>query len=129
MFDLGVSSPQLDDAERRLFLYERRPAGYENGQVLTPYGMRYSERLERRGAENGYFSTTEKREYAPSIARAIVKEGRQKKIETTFELVDIIKIGNAGRGAQRKTASGEKELSGYKNSGKRGTDESMSDTA
>ena len=50
LFDLGVSSPQLDDADAGLFLYARRPAGYADGPHGASDGTGRGQRLELRGA-------------------------------------------------------------------------------
>lgn len=90
LFDLGVSSPQLDDASRG-FSYMRD----------APLDMRMDQTspLTAREAVNAWsleelrrvlFEFGEER-YAPAIARAIVRRREQRPIETTLELVDAIK--------------------------------------
>ena len=90
LFDLGVSSPQLDDA-RRGFSYMHD----------APLDMRMDERqtLSAETVVNGWsyeelrrilFDYGEER-YAPQIAKAIVRRRADKPIMTTFELVDAIR--------------------------------------
>ena len=90
LFDLGVSSPQLDDPARG-FSYMHD----------APLDMRMDERapLSARDVVNDWpqeelrrilYEYGEER-YAPAIARAICRRREERPIETTFELVDIIK--------------------------------------
>ena len=52
LFDLGVSSPQLDVAERGLLLPARRLLGHEDGPDLRPHRRRRGQRV-RRGRPGG----------------------------------------------------------------------------
>ena len=90
LFDLGVSSPQLDDAERGFsYMHDApldmrmdRTAGLTARDVVN--GWRYEE-LRRILFEYG------EERYAPAIARAIVRARETAPVKTTLELVEIIK--------------------------------------
>lgn len=90
LFDLGVSSPQLDEEERgfsfhkdaRLDMRMNREQELDAYKVVNEYSFDDLNRIIRDYGEE---------KYSFSIARDIVKKRRIKKIETTFELVDIIK--------------------------------------
>ncbi len=102
LFDLGVSSPQLDDPARG-FSYMHD----------APLDMRMDERapLTAREVVNGWSQEELRRilqdygeeRYASAIARAIVRRREQAPIETTFELVNVI------RGAMPAAALREKQ--------------------
>ena len=87
--DLGVSSHQLDTAERGFSFHSDAPLdmrmsmqGMSAADVVNTYSEpELSNVIFRYGEEK----------YSRSIARAIVKAREKKKIETTFELTDIIK--------------------------------------
>lgn len=90
LFDLGVSSPQLDEKERGFSFHEdaRLDMRMNQKQKLSAYEVVNEYKLEdliRIFREYG------EEKYATSIAKRIVDVRKSKKIETTLELVDIIK--------------------------------------
>ena len=90
LFDLGVSSPQLDDASRGFSYMQDAPldmrmdkqAALTAREVVNVWSGDELRRI--------LFEYGEER-YAPAIARAIVRARETAPIETTLELVDIIK--------------------------------------
>lgn len=90
MMDLGVSSPQFDDPERGFsYRYDARldmrmdlSQDLDAYKVVNTYGVSELMRILRDYGEE---------RYAKAIARAIEKRRADKPIETTFELVDVIK--------------------------------------
>ena len=90
LFDLGVSSVQLDEAERgfsyhkdaKLDMRMNQNSGFSALNVVNEYSF---EKLVKIFYEYG------EEKYAKSIANNIVKEREKKPIETTLELSEIIK--------------------------------------
>lgn len=101
LFDLGVSSPQLDEAERG-FSY----------MADAPLDMRMNaeDRLTAREIVNTWpqeelrrilYAYGEER-YAPQIAASICRRREAAPIETTFELVDAIRAGMPAKALREK---------------------------
>lgn len=90
VFDLGVSSPQLDIAERGFSYHNDAPLdmrmdrskSFSAYNVVNEYSYEELVRILRDYGEE---------KYASSIAKNIVKEREEKPISTTLELVEIIK--------------------------------------
>ena len=90
LLDLGVSSPQLDDGARGFSYMADAPLdmrmngedAFDAGQLVNTWSQ---EELRRILYEYG------EERYAPQIAAAICRRREQKPIETTLELVDIIR--------------------------------------
>ncbi|GHV97112.1 ribosomal RNA small subunit methyltransferase H [Lactobacillus nasalidis] len=89
-YDLGVSSPQLDQADRgfsyrfdaRLDMRMDQSQDFDAYQLVNQYDQKQlADVLYRYGDEK----------FSRQIARKIVERRRSKPIETTFELVEIIK--------------------------------------
>lgn len=89
MADLGVSSHQLDTDERGFSFHKDAPLDMR----MSMEGMSAAD-LVNTAAQSKLqkiIYTYGEEKFAPSIARNIVKAREKKPIETTFELVDIIK--------------------------------------
>ena len=90
LFDLGVSSPQLDEAERGFSYLQDAPLDMrmDRSAALTARDVVNTwsyEELRRILFEYG------EERYAPAIARAMVRQREQQAIETTGELTELIK--------------------------------------
>jgi 16S rRNA (cytosine1402-N4)-methyltransferase len=101
LFDLGVSSPQLDDAARGFSYMECAPLDMrmDRAQALTAAEVVNTwpqEQLKRI-----LFQYGEER-YAPLIAAAICRRRGDKPIETTLELVDLIKSAMPAKALKEK---------------------------
>lgn len=92
LFDLGVSSPQLDDESRGFSFHndarldmrmdrEQKLSAYE---VVNEYSGQDLSRIFYKYGED---------KFSKSIARKIVEYRKNKPIETTLELVEVIKSG------------------------------------
>ena len=90
LFDLGVSSPQLDEDERgfsyhkdaRLDMRMDQDSNFSAWDVVNTYSEDELTKI---------LFTYGEEKYARSIAKNIVKNRKEKSIDTTFELVDVIK--------------------------------------
>ena len=88
--DLGVSSPQFDQGDRgfsyrfdaKLDMRMDQNANLSAYEIVNTYSLIDLTRIFREYGEE---------KYAYEIAKRIVREREQKPVETTFELVDIIK--------------------------------------
>lgn len=90
LFDLGVSSPQLDDGERGFSYHQdaKLDMRMDQDSDFSAYDVvnKYSEKE----LVTIFFKYGEEK-YSKSIARKIVEYRKEKTIETTLELVEIIK--------------------------------------
>lgn len=101
LFDLGVSSPQLDDgargfsymADAPLDMRMDRSEGLTAADVVNTWPQEELKRI--------LFQYGEER-YAPLIAAAIVSRRQERPIGTTLELVDIIKSAMPGKALKEK---------------------------
>ena len=90
LFDLGVSSPQLDDARRGFSYMADAPLDMrmDRSSPLTAYDVVNG--WEESELRRIFFEYGEER-YSSGIASAIVRTRAKKPIGTTLELVDVIK--------------------------------------
>lgn len=101
LFDLGVSSPQLDEAERGFSYMADAPLDMRMNQsapvtawtVVNTWPERELVRILRDYGEE---------RYANRIAGNIVRAREKKPVETTLELVDIIKSAMPGAALREK---------------------------
>ena len=101
LFDLGVSSPQLDEAQRGFSYMHDAPldmrmdtsAVLDARQVVNTWS---GEELRRILYEYG------EERYAPQIARAIVRRREERPLETTGELVEVIRSAMPAQALREK---------------------------
>ena len=90
LYDIGVSSPQLDEDERgfsfhkdaRLDMRMDKSKKFDAHELVNTYEYKDLVRIFKEYGEE---------KYANNIAKNIIKEKEKKKIDTTLELVEIIK--------------------------------------
>ncbi len=90
LFDLGVSSPQLDDPSRGFSYMQDAPLDMRMDQSASLTAREVVNAWSYEELLRILYDFGEER-YAPAIARAIVRRREQSPIETTLELVDVIK--------------------------------------
>ena len=101
LFDLGVSSPQLDEPRRGFSYMHDAPldmrmdetAALDAGEVVNTWSYEELRRI--------FYEYGEER-YAPQVAKAIVRRREDKPVETTGELAEIIRGAMPGAALREK---------------------------
>ncbi len=113
LFDLGVSSPQLDDAQRGFSYMNDAPLDMRMDQSspLSAYDIVnfWSEDEIKRILWN----YGEER-YAPKIAQKIIRRREEKPIETTLELADIIRSAMPAAALREKQHPAKRSFQGFR---------------
>ncbi len=101
LLDLGVSSPQLDDGERGFSYMADAPLDMrmDRSTGITAYDVVNG--WSREELRRILYDYGEER-YAPQIASAIERRRNQKPVETTLELVDIIRSAMPSQALREK---------------------------
>ena len=102
LFDLGVSSPQLDDAERGFSYMADAPLDMRMNREDSLTAWDVVNTWDRAELKRILYEYGEER-YAPQIAAAIERRRSERPIETTLELAEVI------RGAMPPQALREKQ--------------------
>ena len=90
LFDLGVSSPQLDEGERGFSFHKDARLDMRMNQDSSLSAYEVVNEYEEEKLTKIFYEYGEEK-YARSIAKGIIKARNDKKIETTLELTEIIK--------------------------------------
>lgn len=90
MADLGVSSPQLDQAERGFSFMRNGPLDMRMDNSQGPTAAEWLVQIEEEALANAIFQYGEER-YSRRIAKAIKAAGY---IETTAQLAEIVKVAH-----------------------------------
>ena len=90
LFDLGVSSPQLDDASRGFSYMQDAPLDMRMDDAAPLTAREIINTWSYEELRRVLYDYGEER-YAPAIARAIVRARETAPVETTFALVDIVR--------------------------------------
>ena len=101
LFDLGVSSPQLDDGSRGFSYMADAPLDMRMNREDPLTAADVVNTYSREELKRILFTFGEER-YAPQIATAIARYREQKPIETTLELVDIIRSAMPAQALREK---------------------------
>ncbi len=90
LFDLGVSSPQLDEKKRGFSYHEDAKLDMRMDQESTLTAYDVVNKYSKEKLQEIFYKYGEDK-FAKNIAKKMVEYREQKPIETTLELVDIIK--------------------------------------
>ena len=101
LFDLGVSSPQLDDGSRGFSYMADAPLDMRMNRDDSLTASDVVNGWPREELRRILFDYGEER-YAPLIAAAIERRREEKKIETTLELVDVIRSAMPAQALREK---------------------------
>ena len=101
LFDLGVSSPQLDDAARGFSYKQDAPLDMRMDESASYTARELVNTVSYEELKRILYEYGEER-YAPRIAGAIVRARAQQPIATTLELVDVIRSAMPGAALREK---------------------------
>ena len=101
LFDLGVSSPQLDDAARGFSYKQDAPLDMRMDTTAPLTAREVVNTASYEELRRILYEFGEER-YAPQIARAICEAREQKPIETTLELAELIRGAMPARALREK---------------------------
>lgn len=101
LFDLGVSSPQLDDPSRGFSYMHDAPLDMRMDQSEPQTARTVVNEWPQEELRRILYQYGEER-YAPSIAGAIVRARGQAPIETTFQLVEVIRSAMPAQALREK---------------------------
>ena len=101
LFDLGVSSPQLEEAERGFSYMQDAPLDMRMDQTAALTACEVVNTWSEARLRQILFEYGEER-YAPRIVRAILAARETRAIETTGQLVEIIKSAMPGSALREK---------------------------
>lgn len=101
LFDLGVSSPQLDDASRGFSYMNDAPLDMRMDEMAPLSAWNVVNEWSYEELRRILYEYGEER-YAPGIAKAILRTRELAPIQTTLELVDCIKSGMPGAALREK---------------------------
>lgn len=90
LFDLGVSSPQLDDPERGFSYMHDAPLDMRMDRTQALTAAEVVNGWSREELKRILYDYGEER-YAPAIAAAICRRREEGPVETTFQLVEVIR--------------------------------------
>ena len=90
LFDLGVSSPQLDDASRGFSYMQDAPLDMRMDTTASLSAYEVVNAWSQEELRRILYEYGEER-YAPAIAKAIVRARETAPVQTTLELVEVIK--------------------------------------
>ena len=101
LFDFGVSSPQLDDPERGFSYMHDAPLDMRMDQTQALTAAQVVNERSQEELRRILYQYGEER-YAPAIAGAILRTRGQAPIETTFQLVEIIRSAMPAQALREK---------------------------
>ena len=101
LFDLGVSSPQLDDPSRGFSYIHDAPLDMRMDQTSPLTAAHVVNEWPQEELKNILWRYGEER-YSGLIAAAIIRKRQEAPIETTFQLVDVIRSAMPGSALREK---------------------------
>ena len=101
LFDLGVSSPQLDETQRGFSYMHDAPLDMRMDATSGLSAWNVVNEWPENELKRSLYEYGEER-YAPRIAGAIVRARAQRPISTTLELVDVIRSAMPGAALREK---------------------------
>lgn len=113
LFDFGVSSPQLDDPERGFSYMHDAPLDMRMDRTEALTARTVVNQWPQEELRRILYQYGEER-YAPAIAGAIVKARESAPIETTFQLVEIIRSAMPAKALREKQHPAKRSFQGIR---------------
>ena len=113
LFDLGVSSPQLDDSSRGFSYMQDAPLDMRMDQSASLTAWQVVNEWPQEELRRILYQYGEER-YAPAISAAILRRREEKPIETTLELVDVIRSAMPAAALREKQHPAKRTFQGIR---------------